>query len=357
MITLRHCFIPALILVLLSCNHARRDINLRTHKNSIPIDTSVINSTLWDAQKYVRKNPDSIMTVVAVTLEQSIRSGYASGIGEAYWLLGQADFFRSRYDSALSYYNLSYETFDNSDNRKGMAKVQLSRSYAYSAKLELHRALDCAEAGRKLYEAEIDYDMVYDCMEGLIYLYKQLHNAEAVDSLVNRLPVVAEKTGDSKKIASSYISVGNHYLDQAYLNLAIEAFYKALDLAEQSHDPVETANAMGSIALANLYMREYKTAISYYLRQEKILKERNDLYELGKTYTGLGEAFNALHDYPKALEYHLNSLTISHKIKFLPSISNSLQNTGFTYYLMHDSDFKDLEYVRQDMKIKQNIRN
>jgi len=65
----------------------------------------------------------------------------------------------------------------------------------------------------------------------------------------------------------------------------------------------------------------------------------------------LGEAYNALHDYPKALEYHVNSLTISHKIKFLPSISNSLQNTGFTYYLMHDSGDKALEYVRQAMKI------
>ncbi len=358
MITLRFCFIPALILVLLlSCNHDRQDVNLRTQQNAGIIDTSAINYALLDAQKYVRKNPDSIITVIAAALKQSIRSGYAKGTAEAYWLLGQTGFYRYRYDSALMFYDLAYDAFGNSGNRKGMAKVQLSRSYAYSARLELQHALDCAEAGRNIYEAESDYNMVYDCMEGLIYLYKQLNNTEAVDSLVIRLPVVAEKTGDSKKIANSFISVGNHYLDQAYLNLAIEAFYKALSLAEQSNDPAETANAMGSIALANLYMREYKTAISYYLRQEKILKDRNDLYELGKTYTGLGEAFNAMHDFTRALAYHMNSLDISNKMNFLPSISNSLQNIGFTYYLMHDSADRALEYVKKAMQINQDIGN
>jgi two-component system, sensor histidine kinase PdtaS len=357
MIRLPYCFIPAFLLIVFSCKFTGKDKDLQTKlENDLP-DTTAINATIRDAVKHVRKEPDSIINLLEPILKQLANTTFDNGNGEIYWLLGQAYFYKYRYDSALLLYNQANLSFSRAGNKKGMAKVQLSKSYAYSARQELQQALSCAETGLHLYEGEGDFDMVYECLDGLIYLYKQLNNPRAVDSLVNRLPLVAEKTRNQKKVAGSFITLGNHYLDQAYLNLAIEAFYKALRMAEEANDPLETANAKGSIALANLYLHEYTIAINYYLEQEKILKERNDLYELGKTYTGLGEAYNALKDFSRGLEYHNRSLDISKKLNFLPSIGNALQNIGFTYYLMHDSMDKALEYVRQSMQINRDISN
>jgi two-component sensor histidine kinase len=340
-----------------SCNINQSDYKLQTNENPIQSDTSSINSGIRKALKLVRKNPDSTIACLNYILHQSILTKYSNGTGEACWLMGLANFYKYRYDTALVLYKKAYSTFSDINNKEGMAKTKLSMSYAYSALQDMQKSLECSEAGKKLYEEVQDYNKAYDCTEGQIYINKQLNRTKAVDSLLNLLIAVAEKTQDKRKQASSYIMLGNRYIDQAYLNLAIEAFYKALTLVEETGDPAETADALGSIGLANLYLGEYYTAIDYYLKQEAILEAQKDNYELSKTYTGLGEAYNALKNYNKGLEYHLKSLALSRKMRFNPSISNSLQNIGYTYYLMKDSVRLALDYVNQSTKINTETKN
>jgi two-component system, sensor histidine kinase PdtaS len=230
-------------------------------------------------------------------------------------------------------------------------------SYDYSLMQNLQKSLECTEEAKKLLEEINDYDKVYDCIEGLIFIHKQLHNTWVVDSLLNELIAVAERTKDKKKQADSYIILGNHYVDQAYLNLAIEAFYKALKIAEESGDPVTTANALGSIGLANLYLREYKTAVDYYRRQEKILHSLHDNYQLSITYTGLGESYNALKDYAMGLDFHRKSLVLREKMSYQIAISNSLYNIAYTYFLMKDSADMALKYIYRALEIDREISN
>lgn len=352
--SLSYCFILLYFLVSASC---KSDRSVNPGQAFSGNDTASINSVLRNAQKLVRNDPDSVISLLHLVIDRSVTGKYVKGIGGAYWLMGLANFYEYRYDSALHLYEIAYTTFSRIRDRHGMANTLFSMSYAYSALQVMDKSLACAEAAKVLYEELQDYDQVYDCTEGLIYINKQLNKAQVVDSLVNVLNAIAEKTKDKKKLASSYIILGNHYLDKAFLNLAIETFYQALTLAEETGDPVEIADAQGSIGLANLYLHEYQTAISYYLKQEEILVTRNNFYELTKTYTGLGEAYNSLKQYEKGLAYHLKSLQMSKKMNFMPSLSNSLQNVAYTYYLMQGNLNIALDYVTESTRINTRIRN
>ncbi|MBN2851445.1 MAG: tetratricopeptide repeat protein, partial [Clostridia bacterium] len=221
----------------------------------------------------------------------------------------------------------------------------------------MQKSLECGEKAKKLFEETGDYVSAYDCLEGIIYVQRQLHHTEIVDSLMTLLVSTAEKTADKKKIANSYFNLGSYYLDQAYLNLAIEAFYKALKIGEESGDSLEIANALGSIGLVNLHMKDYKNAIKYYLRQEKIIKNKVNQYDLSVTYSNLGESYNALGDYKTGLNYHLKALEMRKKMNFQLAISNSLQNIGYTYLLMIDSAAKALNYTKQSLSIDLEINN
>jgi two-component sensor histidine kinase len=339
----------ALCLLFISCKINR---SAKDYINTVVTeDTSSLNSSNRRALLLVRKNPDSSIFFVNTSLKLTQNKGDAHGTGEAYWIKGLAYFYKYLYDSSLNYYNKAYNTFIKIHDIPGMAKTQFSMSFTYSALQNMPKSLECAQTGKILYEEAGDYSKVYDCIEGLIYIQKQLNNSVQVDSLVNELILAADKTGDKRKIANSFTVLGNHYVDHAYLSLAIEAFYKALDMAEEMNDPAEMANAMGNIGHVNFYMGEYKTSVEYLKKQEAILVNQNDIYELSNTYTGLGEAYNALKDYSAGLQYHLKSLELSKRMNFNPSISNCLHNIAYTYLLKEDSIDHAMELLNKAIQI------
>lgn len=339
-----------LILYLAVCLSCDKKYN-KVDSDMQVIDTAIINEIDRYAFSITWNNQDSAMILAKKTLQQSLDINYAEGIGNSYYLLGVAYFRKYQYDSSVNYHQKAYNIFRKSNNKKGMGKTKYSLSYSYSLMQNMQESLKSMQESRRLFEEINDDFRIYDCIEGLAYIHKQLNNEKEVDSLTNELIEVAERTGDKKKIASSYYSQGNRLVEKGYLNPAIEAFYKSLRVAEESGDSVEIANAMGGVGLANLYLREYKNAIDYYLKQKQFLIDQKNEYELSITYSNLGEAYNETKSYEKALQYHKKALDLRKKMNFPLAISNSMYNIGYSYYLMGDSSDLALNYVNTSLKI------
>ena len=350
-------FIISVSLMFVSCRDRKSNPDNNTHQVLLASDTATINASNRLATTLFQKNNDSAILLLNRSLEQSERINYPNGMANAYEFLGVAYFYKYQYDTSVYLQNKAYEIFQKTGNKNGMALVQYSLSYNYSLMHDMQKSLECIRKSRELYEQTKNYRRIYDCIEGLIYINKQLHNTPEVDSLIKELIVVAEENKDKTKMANSYYTLGNHYIDNAYLNLAIEAFYKALSLAEESGDTIEKANALGGVGLANLYLKDYEKAINYYLQQEKILRNLNKEYELSITYTNIGEAYNSLNDYVAALGFHKKALSLREKMNFQLARSNSLHNIAYTYYLMKDSADNALKYIERALDIDKEIRN
>lgn len=345
-------------LFLVSCDKRKVARNEKLKAESFSRDTALINSTnLLAIELLKRRQIDSTLVIINRNLEHSIRIGYSDGIGFGYWYAGVVQFYKYRYDSAIFLHQKAYKIYEEAGNKERMGSVLYSMMYDYSLKNEMMQVLESGEKARKLFEETGNYEWIYDCVEALLYTHRQLHHTKEVDSLLIELVEIAEKTGNKKKIANSYYNLGSYYIDQAYLNLAIEAFYKSLGMAEESGDSIEIANALGSIGHAYLHMKDYKNAIEYYLKQERILKNQVNQYDLSVTYSSLGEAYNALGDNKTGLLYHLKTLEMRKEMNFQMAISNSLQHIGYTYYLMKDSVVRALEYINQSLNIDQKIGN
>ncbi|MBN1143345.1 MAG: tetratricopeptide repeat protein [Bacteroidales bacterium] len=351
------CILGACVF-LVSCDKRKVARNEEQQTESFSKDTAMINRTNLQAIELLRQRQlDSTLVIINRNLEHSVRINYTEGIGFGYWYAGVVQFYQYRYDTALYLHQKACKIYEDAGNKEKTGAVLYSMMYDYSLKNEMMQVLESGEKARKLFEETGDYEWVYDCVEALIYAHRQLHHTKEADSLIIELVNIAEKTGNKKRIANSYYNLGSYYIDQAYLNLAIEAFYKALRIAEESGDSTEIANALGSVGLAYLRMKEYKNAIKYYLRQEKILKNQVNQYELSVTYSNLGESYNALGDYTTGLSYHLKTLEMRKAMNFQMAISNSLQHIGHTYLLMKDSAAKALEYINQSLDIDEKIGN
>jgi two-component sensor histidine kinase len=351
-------FVIGICLLLVSCHDRKAIRNAKLQAESFTRDTFLINSTNRHAVKLLQKrNIDSALYTFNRNLQQSVAINYVDGIGFGYWYTGVAYFYKYDYDTALVLHNKAYNIYENSGNKRGMALVRYSMLYDYSLKQDMPRSLENAEEARRLFEEIKDYVKVYDCLEAIVYAHRSLNHTIEVDSLMAELVNIAEKTGNKRRIANSYYNLGSYYIDKAYLNLAIEAFFKALEIAEESGHSSEIANALGSVGLAYIYMKDYKNAIAYYLKQEVILKSEVNQYELSVTYTNLGESYNALGDYTTGLKYHQKALEIRKEMNFHRAISNALHNIGYTYYLMKDSADKALDYTKQTLEMDTQIKN
>jgi two-component sensor histidine kinase len=345
-------------LFLVACDKSNVAGDEKLQVKSFAKDTAMINRTNLQAIELLRQRQiDSTLLIINRNLEHSVRIKYAEGIGFGYWYAGVVQFYKYRYDSAIYLHQKAYKIYEEAGNKERMGSVLYSMMYDYSLKNEMQQVLEFGEKARIVFEGIPDYEWVYDCVEALIYAHRQLHHTKEVDSLLIELVRIAEKTGNKNKIANSYYNLGSYYIDQAYLNLAIEAFYKSLGMAEESGDSTEIANALGGIGLVYLYMKDYRNAIDYYFRQERILKNQVNQYELSVTYSNLGESYNALGDYEKGLQYHVKTLEMRKEMHFQMAISNSLQHIGYTYSLMKDSAVRALEYINQSLDIDQKIGN
>ncbi|MFO7370920.1 MAG: histidine kinase dimerization/phosphoacceptor domain -containing protein [Bacteroidales bacterium] len=341
-----------------SCDKRKVAGNEKLQHESFSRDTAMINRTNLRAIELLRQRQiDSTLVIINNNLEHSVRIKYAEGIGFGYWYAGVVQFYKYRYDSALYLHQKAYKIYEEAGNKERMGSVLYSMMYDYSLKNEMQQVLKTGEKARKMFEEIADYEWVYDCVEALIYAHRQLHHTKEVDSLFIELVSIAEKTGNKKRIANSYYNLGSYYIDQAYLNPAIEAFFKSLRIAEDSGDSTEIANALGSIGLVYFNMKEYTNAIEYYLRQERILKNKVNQYELSVVYSNLGESYNALGELEKGLRYHMKALEMRRQMHFQMAISNSLQHIGHTYYLMKDSASRALEYINQSLDIDQKTGN
>ncbi len=350
-------FILVLCLILIACKN--REIPGESKKRSgiAHPDTASVNALFWEGVKFLHKDPDSAIVYFERSLQQSTEINYRDGIGYAYDGLGEAYFFKYVYDTAIWLHEKSYDIFEKAGNKNGMAQALFSLSYDHSLTQNMHKSLECARRSRKLFEETGNLMKVYDVTDALVYAYNQFHMDKTVDSLVNDLIVIAEKIGDKERLANSYFNLGTRYVEKAYLNLAIEAFFKALKFAEESGDSTEISNALGSIGLVNLYLKDYDNAIKYYTQQEVILKKMHNEYDLSTAYANLGIANNELRNYQSGLDFHNRALALRNEINYSQAISNSLYHIGYTYYLMEDSADKALNFVNRSLQIDGDIHN
>ncbi|MBN2613447.1 MAG: tetratricopeptide repeat protein [Bacteroidales bacterium] len=320
-------------------------------------DTIWINEITRNATKLVRMDPDSNIVLLYSALTKSNETGYFKGTGDACLHLGTSYFFKFHYDSAEHYYNKAFEVYSSISDHRGMARSQHGLSYIYSVRSEINISLQHMLLSKKYHEEADDINGQYDCIGSLIYLYKNLNNNKEVERYMNELITLAQKLNDDKKLSNSYIQLGNHLMNQSHLRQAIEAYFKALGIAEKSNYPDGMADALGSIGLSYLYLQEFDNTISYYMKQEKILKELKKENELSNTYNSLGQAYLAIKKYDAGLDYFFKSLTLRKKMQYKPGISGSLHNIGFTYYLMEDSLDLALKYAYESLETDKEIEN
>jgi len=136
----------------------------------------------------------------------------------------------------------------------------------------------------------------------------------------------------------------------------IEWLECGLKAARLLNDRTFEGSVLGSLGNAYDRLGKYEKAIDYHEQSLEIKRETGNRLGEGLSYGNLGLTYDRLGDYDKAIKYHNQALNIAREIGDRYGESVSLGNLGFTYHSLGEP-LKAIEYDEEYLKISREIGN
>lgn len=159
----------------------------------------------------------------------------------------------------------------------------------------------------------------------------------------------AKRTGIDNILGKAFMYKGWFYQDLSQFKLANDQFYTSLAYLKKANDRQGVADAYGNLGNSYLDMREFRKSLDYQLlsldENEKIINSKPDKNALQVAYTGrmyalhnIGEIYNEIALYDKALEYERRSLADEMKYGTEEGIAISYNTIGQTFKKLGEID-------------------
>jgi CHAT domain-containing protein len=129
-----------------------------------------------------------------------------------------------------------------------------------------------------------------------------------------------------------------------------------LTISREIKDRLGEGSVLENMGLAYDALGQYGKAIEYHLQALAILREIKDRQGEGSVLGNMGLAYDSLGKYDKAIDFQLQRLAIAREIKDRLGEAQSLGNLGISYYSLGEYD-KAIKFQLQSLAIKREIKD
>ena len=237
------------------------------------------------------------------------------------------------------------------DNELFLVYKNLTDAYVF---IDVEKSLKYAWMGVQLAEKR---NNPYQIAEFYNYTGSVFYYASQPDSALyyfkQSFEILKRRGENDKKNADSLQlellnNIGIINYNQGQYVLALENYFKALDLAEKINAPDEIAAIYMYLANAYYAMANDRQAEAYYLKAEKLSRELNDSTGLAEAGQGLCNIYFNKKDYTTALKYGEESLRMLSASPNVPSYKLMTANQILTNVWLETPDYdKALEYAQK----------
>lgn len=161
------------------------------------------------------------------------------------------------------------------------------------------------------------------------------------------------------EIASSYNNIALAYKDLNQPDKSIENYNKALEYRTKSGNKSLIANTLNEIGSLYWKIGRHEKALEYYFRSIKIRYESGNKTEVADSYVNIGNLFNNLESYEKSKEYYLLALNIYNDVNQQQKIANTLTLLGNIEIKQNQAEalsyYNKALDIRRELGIKKDI--
>jgi tetratricopeptide (TPR) repeat protein len=143
---------------------------------------------------------------------------------------------------------------------------------------------------------------------------------------------------------------------RGYYHILADYYLQLVTVYQQQEDQTHWKYTASLTSLGNVYnsLGEYQKAIEFDQQSLAIAREIGDRGGEASSYMGLGNVYYSLGEYQKALEFHQQSLAITREIGDRGGEGKSYGNLGNVYYSLGEYQ-KALEFHQQSLAIDREI--
>lgn len=191
------------------------------------------------------------------------------------------------------------------------------------------------------------------------------NEALSLSMKISALPNPKLALDGKKGMAASLNNLGVFATIKANYPKALDYYFKALKICEElmnRSDPAAEnvkaktgiANLLGNIGIVYYEQKDYKKALTYYLKALKINEELKNKHGIALNLGNIGLIHSEENNYAEALEYYFRALKINEELGKKTSIAIRLGNIG-TVYKAQGQFNKALDYYHKALKIGEEL--
>lgn len=226
--------------------------------------------------KYLLQNFDDAIAYGEDALVLARKNGDSNVVGELKREIGEAWYFKGKYDVAANYFYESISLLEKTNN-----KVQLANSY---------------NALAKLYRKTRDLKRSLDNYDKAMNLFRALNDSNGISMIYNESGVVFEYGGDYKQ--------------------AIERYSASLKIDQKRNDLVGICYALSNLAGVYTLQNKFADAEKFLQQSLSIRKKLKDTFTLALNYSDLASTYTSSGNYEKAKAYVDSSNVIADKMGY-----------------------------------------
>jgi serine phosphatase RsbU (regulator of sigma subunit)/Tfp pilus assembly protein PilF len=238
------------------------------------------------------------------------------GKARAYELSGLIADYRSEFDKAIDYYNLSLALYVKTGDTHRIALLNQDLANAYYSKGANDKALKYYMNSLRIREERGDSNAMANSYMGMSNVYSLMHRHDLAIRYAKMALRLKEKYKDARIVSWLLNNLGSYYLESGDTVSAIPYFLRSVELKKELNDNYGLATTYKNIGTISLKKREFDKALEYYRLALSLRYNLNpdDIFDIAVSYDDIGSVYMDMANYDSAQFYVAKSIEMGEKV-------------------------------------------
>jgi len=268
--------------------------------------------------------------------DTKVKASALNNIGKIY--MNQGD-----YPNALDYYQQCFNIYEEILDKRGMAGILNNFGSINMNQGNYPKALDYYQRSLEIRKEISDKRGMAGALNNIGLIYMNQEEYSKALNFYQRSLTIKEEISDISGMSNTLNNIGMIYMKQGDYPKALDYYQRSFEIREEISDKRGMAGALNNIGEIYMNQSDYPRALDFYQRSLKINEEISDKRGIAITLNNIGEISNRQGDYAQAIIWCEKSLKISEEIDILEAQRNACLYLYDAYKALHN-DNKALEY-------------
>lgn len=296
-----------------------------------------INTGNYDSSLYFSNSALKVAdAIISIEKSESVKNQIKNYVSVSYTNMGLANWRKSNFDQAISYYSKSLEISRIRNNKNQIATSLSSIAGVYLSQGNHTTAIEYYLDALKVAEQVGDKKIIAKCFNGIGNVYgEQLDYVKTLDYYEKALKIYNE-LGAEDKVASLLLNIGTIYYYQNSFDSAMYYYKRAQNIFEKINDKNGLAYIYGNIGLIYHMKGElkkgkykiesdslYSLALPNFLKSLQLNEEFGSRNLVAVQLGNIGSLYISQEKYKEAEIYLLKALAIDTAIGYVFHLENT----------------------------------